>query len=122
MNVSPASSRIQRGTRPGAGTARAFGVFKACGPPQTVSRARYTIGLVMVVIPLLLGWGGPYFGKHIPGFTEQPMIYAIAGDLLLLIGLFVLGGDFWDKLRSLFIHDARALIPKKPAATSGPAH
>ena len=26
--------------------------------------------------------------------------------LILLASLFVLGGDFWDKLRSLFIHDA----------------
>ena len=25
---------------------------------------------------------------------------------LLLASLFVLGGDFWDKVRSLFIHDA----------------
>ncbi len=101
--------------------AKVFGVFKAYGPPKTVSRTRYTIGLVMFVIPLLLGWGGPYFGEYIPGFTENTMAYAIAGDLLLLIGLFVLGGDFWDKLRSLFVYDARAKIPEKPA-TSGAAH
>jgi hypothetical protein len=23
----------------------------------------------------------------------------------------VLGGDFWDKVRALFVHDARALFP-----------
>jgi hypothetical protein len=27
-------------------------------------------------------------------------------DLLLFSSLFVLGGDFWDKIRGLFIHDA----------------
>ena len=98
--------------------AKVFGVAKAYGPPQTVSRMRYSIGLVMFLIPLLIGWGGPYFGEYIPGFTEQTMTYAIAGDVLLLISLFVLGGDFWDKLRSLFIHDARAVIPEKLAKAS----
>jgi hypothetical protein len=28
--------------------------------------------------------------------------------LLLLTSLFVLGGEFWDKLRSLFIYEAKA--------------
>jgi hypothetical protein len=30
--------------------------------------------------------------------------YAIGGDLLLLASLFVLGGDFWDKIRALFVY------------------
>jgi hypothetical protein len=28
-----------------------------------------------------------------------------------LSSLFVLGGDFWDKVRALFIYDARAVLP-----------
>jgi hypothetical protein len=31
----------------------------------------------------------------------------------LLISLFVLGGDFWDKLRALFVHGARAVFPEQ---------
>jgi hypothetical protein len=27
-----------------------------------------------------------------------------------LISLFVLGGDFWDKVRALFVHDARVTV------------
>ena len=30
----------------------------------------------------------------------------------IIIGLLVLGGDFWDKLRSLFVHGARARFPE----------
>jgi hypothetical protein len=101
--------------------AKVFGVLKAYGPPQTVSRTRYIIGLVLFLIPVLLGWGGPYFGHYLPGFTEDTLTYAIAGDVLLLVSLGVLGGDFWDKLRSLFIHSARAVIPEKPAK-GGAAH
>ena len=43
----------------------------------------------------------------------------VAGDLLLLASLFVLGGDFWDKLRSLFSHGATVVFPgtvAKPGA------
>jgi hypothetical protein len=29
-------------------------------------------------------------------------------DAITLASLFVLGGDFWDKVRALFLHDARA--------------
>jgi hypothetical protein len=39
---------------------------------------------------------------------EDMIACAIAGDALLLTSLFVLGGDFRDKLRSLFIHDPKA--------------
>ena len=101
--------------------AKVFGVLKAYGPPKTVSRARYIIGLVIFFIPFLFGWGAPYFGEYIPGFTENTKAYAIGGDLMLLVGLVVLGGDFWEKLRSLFIHRAYAVIPEKPAK-EGTAH
>jgi hypothetical protein len=30
--------------------------------------------------------------------------------LLLISSLFVLGGDFWDKVRALFVHAARVEI------------
>jgi len=27
---------------------------------------------------------------------------------MLILSFFVLGGDFWDKVRALFLHDAKA--------------
>jgi hypothetical protein len=83
-----------------------FGLLKQYGPPNKVSRLRYRIGLVMFCAPLLFGWLSVYAAGAIPGFTQNPLPYALAGDLLLLTSLFVLGGDFWDKIRSLFVHDA----------------
>jgi hypothetical protein len=29
---------------------------------------------------------------------------------MFVASLFVLGGDFWDKVRALFVHDARVQI------------
>ena len=100
--------------------AKVFGLLRLCGPPREVSRRRYTIGLVIFSIPLAFGWASPYFGHHIPGFASGQLICAVALDILLLISLFVLGGDFWDKLRALFDHNAYAVIPSTSAAERTP--
>ncbi len=98
--------------------ATVFGFLRAPGPPREVSRTRYTIGLVMFAAPIIFGWASPYFGHHLPGFETRTLIYAVAGDVLLLISLFVLGGVFWDKLWSLFQHDAYVMIPDKKTQQS----
>jgi len=85
-----------------------FGFLKQYGPPSKVSRLRYRIGLVMFCVPILFGWLSPYAVKWVPALSSYPLPFALGGDILLLASLFVLGGDFWDKVRSLFIHDAEA--------------
>ena len=89
---------------------RAFGFLKQYGPPNQVSRARYNIGLVVFAGPILFGWLLPYAGPLIHGYEGNEITFALVGDLLLLVSLFILGGDFWDKLRALFIHDAKPLL------------
>jgi len=37
----------------------------------------------------------------------------LIADFLFIITLFILGGEFWEKLRALFIYDAKAYIPKQ---------
>jgi hypothetical protein len=32
--------------------------------------------------------------------------------VVVLVGLFILGGAFWDKLRALFIYEAKAVFPE----------
>jgi len=93
---------------------RALGFLKQYGPPNKVSPLRYKIGLVMFLTPVLFGWVSIYTARWIPGFENEPFFYAVGGDLMLLSSLFVLGGDFWDKIRSLFIHDAEVHFPRVP--------
>jgi len=85
--------------------------FKEHGPAEHVSPKRYKIGLVMFLVPIVIGWAAPYMGHHIPLYEGNELLYAIVGDILLFSSLFVLGGEFWDKLRSLFVHGARAEFP-----------
>ena len=89
---------------------RIFSFFKKHGPPDRVSLARYRIGLVMFGIPLLFGWISPYLQNLIPRFEEKRLLLAAAGDLLFIGSLIVLGGDFWDKVRALFVYDARVQV------------
>jgi len=92
-------------------TTLALGFLKQYGPPQRVGRLRYSFGLALFALPILFGWLAPYLAQIIPGFQGNEIGFALAGDGLLLISLFVLGGEFWDKLRALFIHDAKAVMP-----------
>ena len=91
---------------------RVSGFLRQYGPPAEVSRTRYTIGLVMFAVPIVFGWVAPYAAGLIPGYADDAVPYAVAGDLLLFSSLFVLGGDFWDKLRALFVHGSRVMMPE----------
>jgi len=88
-------------------------LIKKFGPPETVSRYRYRFGLVMFGIPLIMAWLLPYIGHLLPFYQENLIIFSVGGDLLLILSLFVLGGEFWDKLQSLFIYDAKVQLPQK---------
>ena len=85
-----------------------FAALKRYGPPETVGRTRYTLGLVLFTTPLLFGWLTPYVGDLVPFHEANRIVLAIVGDVFLVSSLFVLGGAFWDKIRALFVHDARA--------------
>jgi hypothetical protein len=87
--------------------ARVFRFFKRHALPRTVSRTRYRIGLALFLLPLLFAWLAPYAPGAIPGYESQRFAVNLAGDLLLLTSLFVLGNDFWEKLRALFIYEAK---------------
>ena len=89
----------------------ALGLLRRYGPPAEVSPTRYHIGLVFFVVPLVFGWIAPYARGWIPLLEGREVWFALGGDILLLFGLILLGGDFWDKLRALFVHGARATFP-----------
>jgi len=89
---------------------RIFSFLKKHGPPDRVSLTRYRIGLVMFLLPLIFGWLGPYGANMIPGYETHRFVVSLIGDVMFVASLFVLGGDFWDKVRALFVYDARVQI------------
>jgi len=89
-----------------------MGVLHKFGPAQHVSVGRYRLGLVLFNVPVLMTWVAPY----VTGFVREGSVYGflqgISLEALLLVGLFLLGGEFWDKARALFVHRARVEIPR----------
>jgi hypothetical protein len=85
--------------------------LKKYGPPDVVSRTRHRVGLLMFMFPILFGWLGAYISHRIPGYETHRIAVNLAGDLMFIASLFVLGGNFWDKVRALFIHGAKAHFP-----------
>jgi len=94
------------------------GAAKKLGPPAHVTRLRYRIGLVMLFLPLAAALLEPYLSllvgdRHLPHWAHGAI-----GNTLFLTSFFVLGGEFWDKVKALFIYEARAVLPA-PAGTAG---
>jgi hypothetical protein len=71
-----------------------------------VSKSRYNIGLVMFVISMIV----PTFSLELllyfdilDSFGEKNALYLLLSmDALFIVSLFVLGGDFWEKVKKLF--------------------
>ena len=82
-------------------------VFRVYGPPDSVSKTRYIMGLIMFFIPILLALVLPYMLNLVQIVAENYITISIVSDGLLILSLFVLGGDFWDKLRGLFNRNAK---------------
>ena len=90
------------------------GQLQRFAPPASVSPLRYRIGLLMFVSVIVLSWIAPYIAPDLTPLRQtHPRLVAALGDLLLVVSLFVLGGDFWDKLRALFIREARVVFPQQ---------
>mgnify|MGYP001824138618 CR=1 FL=1 len=83
-----------------------FSKFREYTEPAAVSLTRYRIGLFMFFAPLLVGWMQPYISHFLPVFESDRILPFILGDLVFASSFIVLGAGFWDKIRSLFVHDA----------------
>ena len=84
--------------------------LKTNGPPDHVSKSRYIFGLVLFSIPFIYGIALPYIIKIVPWMYEHLITITITSDILTFTSLWILGGEFWDKLRSLFIYNSKAVF------------
>ncbi len=90
-----------------------FGVFKLA-PDTSVGSVRYTLGLVMFCVPLITSWLEPYIDAVAPGLRPNIWQLQLLGDVMFLASFLVLGANFWEKIRSLFIRTSR--VVSTPAA------
>jgi hypothetical protein len=90
-------------------------VFKKLAPPARVSPTRYRIGLVMFFIPFVTSLIETWGSHVVPELVQNRLWVDAAMDGMLIVSLFVLGGNFWDKLRALFVSDAVAVLQPREA-------
>lgn len=95
-----------------------WALLKKTAPSAKVSRPRYVIGLVLFILPLVYAWLEPYIVDFNPWLQNNRMIFNIVGDLLFISSLYILGGDFWGKLRVLFQYNAKAHFSEQEATCS----
>ncbi|MEF2551596.1 transporter suffix domain-containing protein [Aurantimonas sp. A2-1-M11] len=81
-----------------------------------VSPTRHVVGLVMFCLPIITAWLEPYLDAMAPGLRPNLWQLQLLGDLMLVASIFVLGGNFWEKVRALFIRTARVATPLPAAA------
>jgi hypothetical protein len=88
---------------------RVMALLRRFAPPQAVGPISYHVGLTMFLIPGIYAWVVMYTPPElVPGFPEYRVHMGLAVDLLFVVSFFVLGGEFWEKLRALFLHKAKA--------------
>ncbi|MFW0755504.1 transporter suffix domain-containing protein [Pseudomonas sp. H11T01] len=90
---------------------RLFSYVSALAPSAEteVGPARHRIGLVMFCLPLISSFLEPYIDSIWPGLRPNIWQLQMLGDAMLIGSFFVLGGNFWDKVRALFIRTARVV-------------
>ncbi|WP_347900721.1 transporter suffix domain-containing protein [Pseudomonas purpurea] len=92
-----------------------FGYMSALVPTAEfeVGPTRHRIGLVMFCLPLISSFLEPYVDSIWPGLRPNLWQAQFLGDAMLVGSFFVLGGNFWEKVRALFIRTARVVTTRE---------
>lgn len=84
---------------------RIMAIFKRTHVPRPVSRIRHRIGVAFLVVSTL-----PYYAAlvYLLFFSHKEAAITflawamVAGEAAFIAGLFLLGGEFWERLKHLF--------------------
>ncbi len=91
--------------------ARFLGWVKMLKPAEHVGPVRHAIGIALFLLPIVPSYVMAYAPAWLPDHSPWRLWICLGADAMFLASLFILGGDFWDKLKALFIRDARAVFP-----------
>ncbi len=83
-------------------------IFRSPAPDDTitVSKLRYYSGLVYCLLNGLLVSLYAYVPQWMPAAPTQYYILALT-DICFILGIFLMGGEFWEKFRKLFIWEGK---------------
>jgi hypothetical protein len=85
-------------------THRAKGLLRRVLFETPVSKTRYYVGLWIILLSWLPAYLYAYLPTTMPG--EGIRIYVLAAmDLAFVASVFLMGGEFWEKVRRIFIYE-----------------
>jgi hypothetical protein len=99
---------------------RVFGYVTVLAPTSDVGPLRHSLGLVMFGLPLLTTFLEPYDDYIWPALLTHSWQLELLSDLIFVASFFVLGANFWDKIRALFVRTARVVDRGADAAARSP--
>jgi len=83
------------------------GWLKPLAPPSYVSKARFVLGIILFSLCLLEGIIHVHWDGIINLYSDFALAYMIFWNVLFLLSLYVLGGDFFNRLIGLFIYKSQ---------------
>lgn len=95
-------------------------LYRRKAVPDQVSRTRYNIGLFLFIFPFVPNYILAYSPNLFPDAYYYRMFIHFFFDVMFISSLFVLGGNFWDKLRSLFMYTAKAKFTDSHSGPENP--
>lgn len=85
---------------------KAKAAFRRAILDRPASKLRYYAGLTIILLSWLPAYIYAYFPAAMPGGNAR--IYVLAGiDLAFVVSVFVMGGEFWEKVRRIFIYEGK---------------
>lgn len=84
-----------------------FLLFKRKTKPKPVSKIRYYTGLTIWILSVFPLYINAYFSEIMPQQKYAKNAILISADLIFVISFFILGGNFWEKFKKLFIWDGK---------------
>jgi len=85
---------------------RAKSAFRHAVLDRPASKARYYVGLTIILVSWLPAYLYAYFPGIMPGGDARIYILA-AMDLAFVASVSLMGGEFWEKVRRIFVYEGK---------------
>src|SRR5262249_15494492 len=98
-------------------THKAKSVLRRAVIDRPVSKTRYYVGLAIFLLSFVPAYLYAYLSAAMPGQSIRVYILA-AMDLAFVASVFLMGGEFWDKVGRLFVYEGSRYESTAPAKNS----
>jgi hypothetical protein len=78
--------------------------------PAEVGTFRHRLGVVLFCVPVVAAFLDHHLDVLAPQISPYKLQLRLIGDVMLIVSVFMLGANFWEKLRALFVRTARVAV------------